>query len=164
MAENSRNMRHIPRRRELIRRVDVVLRARADVALRTVEKEQIPPELRERVETLIVTATRWIDRAGDLARRGRNLVEPHHSPRIMAALDRTTEALGSVDEETWAVAAPSEQFDPSRWEPLWEAILAAGYALDRALDALNSADGDVWWEVLDTSSREHLPIELPAEG
>jgi hypothetical protein len=158
-----RAMRHIPTPQELIRRVDVLLRKRATVALDVLHAAEMTPEVRKAAEDRVTAATTWLDRAGDLAKS-----RPTHAPgapsaRILAALDKLAESLRSVDPAAWGVCAPSNRFDPSRWEPLWQAVLAAGYSLDQALDILVEVDSGVWWEVLDTSSREHLPIHLPID-
>lgn len=160
-TDPKRVMRHIPTPQELIRRVDVLLRKRATVALEVLHTAEMTPEVRRAAEDRVTAATVWLDRAGDLAKP-----RPVHTPsapsaRILAALDKLVELLRSIDTATWAVCAPSNRFDSSRWEPLWQAVLAAGYSLDQALDILLEVDSGVWWEVLDTSNREHLPIDLP---
>lgn len=162
-TEPGRVMRHIPTPQELIRRVDVLLRKRATVALDVLHTAEMTSEARQAAEDRVTAATIWLDRAGDLANP-----RPTHTPsapsaRILPALDKLVEMLRSIDTATWGVCAPSNRFDQSRWEPLWQAVLAAGYSLDQALDILVEVDSGVWWEVLDTSSREHLPIHLPID-
>lgn len=162
-TDSGRVMRHIPTPQELIRRVDVLLRKRATVALDVLQAAEMTPEVRQAAENRVTAATVWLDRACDLAKS-----RPTHTPsapstRILAALDKLVEMLRSIDPATWGACAPSNRFDQSRWEPLWQAVLAAGYSLDRALDTLVEVDSGVWWEVLDTSNREHLPIDLPVD-
>lgn len=162
-TEPRRAMRHIPTPQELIRRIDVLLRKRATVALDVLQSAEIPSEVRQTAENRVTAATVWLDRACDLAKP-----RPTHTPsapsaRILTALDKLVETLRAIDTATWGVCAPSNRFDQSRWEPLWQAVLAAGYSLDQALDILAEVDSGVWWEVLDTSNREHLPIQLPIE-
>jgi hypothetical protein len=162
-TEPRRAMRQIPTSEELLRRVDVLLRKRATVALDILHADEIPPEVRQAAEDRVTAATAWLDRAGDLARPRAPHTPSAPSARISASLDRLLETLKSIDPASWGACAPSNRFDQSRWEPLWQAVLAAGYSLDRALDILVQVDSEVWWKVLDTSNRENLPIDLPIE-
>ncbi|MFN2441261.1 MAG: hypothetical protein ABR517_01120 [Thermoanaerobaculia bacterium] len=160
-TEPRRAMRHIPTPEELIRRVDVVLRKRATVALDVLDSDGISPEVRQRAEERVTAAALWLDRAGELAKARPSHSAAAPSVRIQLALDKLVENLRAIDRSTWGVCGPSNRFDQSRWEPLWQAVLAAGYSLDVALDTLVKFDAGIWWEVLDTSDREHLPIDLP---
>lgn len=153
-------MRHVPPLQELVARVGGTYRRRIELILEG--RTEAPAEARQRIDALLHPVAQWLERIAESTRTGRlpgRVEGGDAAARVRTALESAAEGLGRLDPERFRRRAPEHQFAQSGAELIWEAVLAAGYALALACEELAAIDPDLWWNVYDTSSREFLKIE-----
>lgn len=150
-------MRHIPTLQTVIERVGTVYRHRVEVALEVMRAGSLPPETAKELERHIQSAAQWLERTADLARRTRHPSRHEtHDPaaRLRAAVDSATDALQHLNPADFRVRAPFHKFETSAAEPIWESVLAAGYAISLLCEALSANDRDLWWRIYDLTATQ----------
>ena len=155
-------MRHVPALATVIERVGTIYRHRVEIALEVLGSGKIPPEGMKEHERHLQSASHWLERTADLARRARHPARHEqldNQIRIRAAIDAAVDALQHLNPADFRVRAPFHKFDHSPAEAIWESVLAAGYAIGLLCESLSANDRDLWWKIYDLSPKEQVAIE-----
>jgi len=145
-------MRHIPTLQTVIERVGTIYRHRVEVALEVMRAGSISAKTTKELERHVQSAAQWLERTADLARRNRHPARHDaHDPaaRLRAAVDAAADALQHLNPADFRVRAPFHKFETSQAEPIWESVLAAGYAIGLLCETLAANDRDLWWKIYD---------------
>ncbi|HEU5162961.1 MAG TPA: hypothetical protein VFV54_07445, partial [Thermoanaerobaculia bacterium] len=142
-------MRHVPPLATVIERVGTIYRHRAEIALGVLGSGGIPAESAKALERHVQSASHWLERTTDLARRTRHPARHEQldtSARLRSAIDSAADALQHLNPAEFRVRAPFHKFDHSPAEAIWESVLAAGYAIGLLCESLSANDRDLWWK------------------
>lgn len=154
-------MRHVPPGPEIVARIEL-FRDRLELALSAIETAELKDEHRAAIDARLSSVARWLERAADLARRGRQTVASRHPSapiaQVRTAVQSALDAARQLEGSDFGRRAPSHQFEQSGSEIVWQSVLAAGYSLALLLEQVSQFDPDLWWHVLDPSSREQVPV------
>lgn len=161
-GSNREPMRHIPPRQEIIDRVGTGFRRKIELVLAIRDRSELPAGKREMLDGRLLTIATWLERVADLARPPKHhqvrLAADDIRVRVIVALEAAVEALEKSDPAQFGRRAPHHHFAQSGAEPLWQAVLGAGYWIRLLLEDAATIDPDLWWEVLDTSSRDQIDL------
>ena len=134
-------MRHIPSLDWMIRKIDVEVRRRTDLALGALESAKSDAPSRARLEESLRTVGRALDVLAETARHSRH----HHqggdlSHRLEAALANAGASLRSLDADLIGRRFPYHSFDRSKAEPLYGAVLLTLAHVERSLAIAREID------------------------
>jgi hypothetical protein len=132
-GQNER-MRHIPTSEWMMRKVEGDVLKRVDLLLEVLRATPHDDPRHADLEGLLRSLCRCIDRLAEAARHGRNSHAPNEiGAHLHWSLEHAIANLRSLDAEVYGRRVPFHQFDRSRAEPVYGALLAVLSSLDRSL-------------------------------
>lgn len=152
-------LRHVPQLHRLIRWIDETLRREGLAAASVLfEGLDVPSDVRERAHSFATSACHWLDRTAELAHTRRAGLTPLADIAAMQqAFSCATDALRSQDEEKFRRKATPDNFDRSRSEQMYGALLVAGCKIRELVDLAASVDPDLRMRL---NERNYPPIAV----
>lgn len=154
-------MRHVPPIEYLTYKIDVDYRARTDKLIRAFDgvRERLSADEQQAVASDLLGLARSLERMCDLLRGGRATHHPEEiRPRLESAFANATQAILSVNPQSFQLRVPENQFERSLGEQAFGAFLVITDHVKRATETVASVAPGVWETLLSGTVQQEHPV------
>src|SRR6266540_5339738 len=152
-------MRHVPSLEWLVRKLDHDLRRRIDTLYPPFAALPHDDARRATVEEVLRALCRALDRLADTAKHARMVQPPSDlGERLSWSMGHAVSSLNSLDPSLFGRRCPFHTFERSRSEPLYGAMVAVIWHVQRLTKAVRAIDPDVDGRLLEDLVKLEQPL------